>query len=272
MGVLNVTPDSFSDGGRYLDADAAVEHALRMAEEGADIIDVGGESTRPKGPAYGEGADPVSAGEELARIIPVIERFVRASPVPVSVDTMKAEVAREALKAGAVLVNDVSGFRADPLLPAAVAEAGAAAVVMHMKGTPKTTQSDTHYDDLFGEILGFLQDGLSTGERHGIERMIIDPGIGFGKTTKDNYRLIAGIGRFRKLGRPVLVGPSRKAFLGTVLNLPVGERLEGTLAAVAAAVLGGANIVRVHDVREVCRVVRVADEIRRSAEEEQAGE
>jgi dihydropteroate synthase len=263
MGVLNVTPDSFSDGGRYFDPDRAVDHALAMIGDGADIIDVGGESTRPRGAAYGGGADPVPANEELSRVLPVIERLAAATDAPISVDTYKAEVAREALRAGACIVNDISGFRMDEQMPAVVAAAGASAVVMHMQGTPRTMQLNPTYGDLFVEITAFLRDALERGRRAGIQQLFVDPGLGFGKTMGDNVRLIAGLQRFRDLGCPVVVGPSRKAFLGAILNLPVEQRLEGTLAAVAACVLRGAHVVRVHDVREARRVVLVADAVRR---------
>jgi dihydropteroate synthase len=264
MGVLNITPDSFSDGGRYFSPERAVEQAARMVDEGADFLDIGGESTRPKGRAYGEGAEPISAEEELKRIIPVIEKLSSLTDIPISVDTYKSGVAREALAAGAVVVNDISGFHFDPAMPDVVARSGASAVLMHMKGTPKTMQQDPEYRDLFGEIRGYLLEGLTLGERAGIRQMIIDPGIGFGKTLEHNLRLIAGLSFFESLGHPLLVGPSRKSFIGTILTLPVDERLEGTLASAVAAVLRGANIVRVHDVKSVRRATQVADAIRQA--------
>jgi dihydropteroate synthase len=241
-----------------------VERALAMIEEGADIIDVGGESTRPKGAAYGEGADPVGEEEELARVIPVIEAIVARSDVPVSIDTYKASVARQALAAGAVIVNDISGFHFDPAMPETVARAGASAVVMHIKGTPKTMQVNPVYGDLFGEISAYLSDALAKGRSHGVRQMMVDPGIGFGKSPADNFRLLAGLERLGSLGCPVLVGPSRKSFLGAPLGLPVGQRLEGTLAAITACVLRGAHLVRVHDVREARRATVVADAVRRA--------
>ncbi len=264
MGVLNITPDSFSDGGRYFSPERAVEQAARMVDEGADFLDIGGESTRPKGRAYGEGAEPISAEEELKRIIPVIEKLSSLTDIPISVDTYKSGVAREALAAGAVVVNDISGFHFDSAMPDVVAGSGASAVLMHMKGTPKTMQQDPEYRDLFGEIRGYLSEGLTLGERAGIRQMIIDPGIGFGKTLEHNLRLIAGLSFFESLGYPLLVGPSRKSFIGNILNLPVDERLEGTLASVVAAVLRGANVVRVHDVKSVRRATQVADAIRQA--------
>lgn len=266
MGVLNVTPDSFSDGGRFYGTDKAVQHALTMVEEGADIIDVGGESTRPKSQAYGEGAETVSVDEELRRVLPVIEQLIPLTSIPISIDTYKSAVAERALQAGAVIVNDISGFTFDLEMAAVVAKAGASAVLMHIKGTPKTMQENPHYDDLFGEIIEFLRQSLLLGEGVGIQQMIIDPGIGFGKRQIDNLQLIAGLSRFKSLGCPILIGPSRKTFIGTILNLPVEERLEGTLAAVVACILNGANIIRVHDVKEAKRAAMIADAV----EEQQA--
>ena len=269
MGVLNVTPDSFSDGGKYRDTERAVERAVEMVRQGADIVDVGGESTRPKSSSYGEGADPISAEEELHRVLPVIDRLRGLLDTPLSIDTTKAEVAEKALRAGAVMVNDVSGFHFDPRMPRVVAEAGASAVVMHTKGPPKTMQEELHYDNLFAQIGEYLREGLALGEGEGVRDMVIDPGIGFGKTPRDNLRLLVGLRRFRSLGRPIMVGPSRKSFLGAILDLPVEDRLEGTLAAVVAAILSGADIVRVHDVREVKRAAQVADALRETMQAEQ---
>jgi dihydropteroate synthase len=265
MGILNVTPDSFSDGGKYLDTEKAVGHALRMVEEGADIIDVGGASTRPRGKAYGEGAEEVDAKEELARVLPVIARLAGLTDVPISIDTYKSDVAEEALHAGAVIVNDISGFTFDPGMPKVVANAGASAVIMHIKGTPKTMQNNPTYDDLFGEILEFLRRGVAAGTNAGISQIMVDPGLGFGKRQQDNISLIAGLSKFAALGCPVLVGPSRKSFIGALLDLPIEERLEGTLAAVVACILNGASIVRVHDVKAAKRAALVADAIKKSA-------
>jgi dihydropteroate synthase len=265
MGILNVTPDSFSDGGKYLAPRQAVERALAMIDEGADFIDVGGESTRPKGNAYGKGADPVSVDEELARVIPVVEALAGRGEVPVSVDTYKSAVAARALGAGASIVNDISGFGFDPRMAETVAAAGATAVVMHIRGTPKTMQSNPVYDDLFGEIRTYLENALGAGRAKGISQMFVDPGIGFGKTAADNYRLLSGLHRFVDLGYPVLVGPSRKSFIGAETGLPVSGRLEGSLAAATAAVLSGAHVVRVHDVRETRRALAVADAVRRAS-------
>jgi dihydropteroate synthase len=265
MGVLNVTPDSFSDGGKYLAPDLALEHARSMIEEGADIIDVGGESTRPRGAAYGEGSEPVSGDDETRRVIPVIERLVRETNVPLSIDTYKSDVARRALDVGAVIVNDISGFHFDPAMAPVVAAAGATAVIMHIKGMPWTMPANPTYDDLFAEVMGYLREGLRIGGGAGIRQMIVDPGIGFGKRQEHNLQLIAGLRALRQLGCPVLVGPSRKAFIGSILDLPVDQRLEGTLAAIVAAVLNGANVIRVHDVREAKRAVMVADAIRQAS-------
>jgi len=265
MGVLNVTPDSFSDGGRYLEPERALERALEMAEEGADFIDIGGESSRPRGKAYGEGADPVPAEEELRRVIPVMRRLAGRVMLPLSIDTTKADVAARALDAGAVLVNDISGFRFDPAMAATVARAQASAVVMHMKGTPKNMQANPTYDDLFAEVETGLRASVEKGRQAGVRQIIVDPGLGFGKRLQDNLDLLRGLSRFHSLGCPVMVGPSRKAFLGELLNLPVEERLEGTLAAVVAAILNGAQIIRVHDVKQVRRAAVVADALRPSS-------
>jgi dihydropteroate synthase len=252
MGILNVTPDSFSDGGAHAGAAAAVEHGLRMAEDGADFIDVGGESTRP-------GALPVPEDEELRRVIPVIEALASAVRVPLSVDTRNAAVASRALDSGAVIVNDVSGLRHDPRMAGAIGSRGASAVVMHMRGTPSTMQDDPRYDDLAGEIMEFFRERLRAAAGAGIRQVILDPGIGFGKTVEHNLEILGRLREFSALGYPVMVGPSRKSFIGSILGLPVGERLEGTIGAAVAAAMNGANILRVHDVRAVARAVRVAE-------------
>lgn len=257
MGILNVTPDSFSDGGAFLSPDQALAHAERMAAEGADLIDIGGESSRP-------GAVPIPVQKELQRVIPVIERVAKAIPVPLSIDTTKAEVARRAVLSGATMINDISAMRADPAMPGVAAAADVPVVLMHMQGTPPTMQRRPAYRSLIDDIAEFFQDRLNVLGPMGIrkERVILDPGLGFGKTVEHNLEIIRSLDRFSRLGRPVLVGPSRKSFLGKVLDLPVGERLEGTAAAVTAAVLNGASMVRVHDVREMVRVVRTADSIK----------
>jgi len=264
-GILNVTPDSFSDGGRYFSADRAVEHALEMIDQGADFIDVGGESTRPKGRAYGEGAEPVAMDEEMRRVIPVIERLAPRIDIPISIDTYKSAVAERALQAGAVIVNDISGFTFDAALPSVVARAGASAVVMHTKGTPKTMQQNPSYDDLFGEISAFLADGVERARQAGVAQLIVDPGIGFGKKQEHNLQLINGLSRFGNLGCPILVSPSRKSFIGNILNLPVEERLEGSIASFVACIMNGAHIIRAHDVKEAKRAAMVADAIKRSS-------
>ena len=259
MGILNVTPDSFSDGGRYVGVSAALERAREMVNEGADIIDVGGESTRP-------GADPVPLEEELERVIPVIEAIKAELDVPISVDTYKAPVAEEALKAGAVMVNDVSGMRFSPDMARVVARYGAYGVVMHMKGTPRDMQKAPFYNDVVGEIKAFFLERLEYLVNQGVDKrkVILDPGIGFGKRLEDNLALVRGIPSFLELGCPLLLGPSRKSFIGRVLDLPVEERLEGTLAVVAIAVFLGATLVRVHDVMAARRAVDMAWALRGS--------
>ncbi len=259
MGILNVTPDSFSDGGRFVDPETAAKHALQMAADGADLIDVGGESTRP-------GSESVPADEEIRRVIPVIQRLVVDLPdVPISIDTRKHEVAAAALEAGASIVNDVSAG-ADQKMFDVVRGAGAALVLMHMKGEPQTMQEEPRYDDVLAEVHEFLRERIEAAEfaRIGSERLCVDPGIGFGKTLDHNLVLMRDIDALLDLGRPLLVGPSRKRFIGTLLDLPEDERVEGTAGAVAWLVGRGVHIVRVHDVKEVVRVVRVVDAIRRA--------
>ena len=259
MGVVNVTPDSFSDGGRYLGAEAAIAHGLALAEAGADLLDVGGESTRP-------GSLPVSPEAELARVLPVIEGLRARTSVPLSVDTTKAEVAREALRAGAHLINDITGFSADAELPRVVAEAGAACCLMHIQGTPATMQQAPRYDDLVEDVLAFLEAAVARAEAAGIarERILLDPGIGFGKTFEHNLYLLRRLNELRVLGLPLLVGTSRKGFLGRLAGgKPAAERLAATLGSVASmAALGGADVVRVHDVAEARDALAVADAIR----------
>ena len=262
MGVLNVTPDSFADGGRYFEPQPAIERALRMAEEGADIIDVGGESTRPAG-TYGAGAHPVSTEEEIRRTAPVIEAIASGTDLIISVDTTKAEVAHEALALGARIVNDISAMRFDSLMAETVARSGAAVVLMHMKGTPRTMQIKPMYDNLLREVIDFLDARRSAALDAGIapDRILIDPGLGFGKRNSHNFEILARLDEFHGLGCPLLVGPSRKKFTGAALDLPPGERLEGTLAAVGFSVAAGAHILRVHDVGAAVRAVRVAEQI-----------
>jgi len=258
MGVVNVTPDSFFDGGRYWDAEAAVAHAVRLVEEGADLLDVGAESTRP-------GADVVNEAEERRRAIPVVTAVAKAVTVPISIDTSKAAVARAALDAGAVLVNDVTALRGDPAMVDAVARTGAGIVLMHMQGTPRTMQQAPRYDDVVEDISTFFEERIRFALAHGIVRrqIILDPGIGFGKLLIHNLTLLAQLHRFIQFECPVLVGVSQKAFLGQVVNRPVQERQWATAAAVAMAVDRGAGILRVHDVRAMKDVVQVAAAISR---------
>ncbi len=256
MGVLNVTPDSFSDGGRYDQPEAAVEHALAMIEQGADLIDIGAESSRP-------GSNPVEEEEEIRRLLPVITAVCRQASVPVSVDTTKAGVARRALDAGAAIVNDISALRFDPLMGQVVTQAGAGLVLMHMQGTPKTMQRDPQYRDVVAEVRHFFVERMKAAEEVGIdpEQILLDPGFGFGKNVTHNLTLLTQLDQFAVLGRPIMAGVSRKAFLGQVLDRQVGERLMGTAAAVAVAVLRGARIVRVHDVGPMRDVVRMVEAI-----------
>jgi dihydropteroate synthase len=255
MGILNVTPDSFSDGGRFLDVESAVDHAQRMQEEGADFIDVGGESSRP-------GSEPITVEEELRRTIPVIERLAAKLSVPISIDTYKSDVARRALAAGATIVNDISAMTMDPHIASVAAEYKATVVLMHMKGTPKNMQVNPTYSDVVQEVRSYLAARVEAARAAGISQVLIDPGIGFGKLLEHNLALMRGLGVLREIGVPVLVGPSRKSFLGTILNVPVDQRLEGTAAAVAVCILNGAHVVRVHDVQPMVRVARVADALK----------
>ena len=257
MGIVNVTPDSFSDGGRFLDARDAIEHGLRLAGEGADILDVGGESTRP-------GAAPVSDEDETERVLPVVEALAAKTSVPVSIDTSKASVAKAALDAGAQIVNDVSAARFDEAMLPLVAQRRAPIVLMHMLGDPRTMQKDPRYDDVVGDIAAFLDDRADIAIANGVdrERIVIDPGFGFGKTREHNLVLLQRLRELRSLGFPVLAGTSRKSFIGATLgDLPVGERLEGTAATVALAVASGASIVRVHDVLQMRRVVAMVEAV-----------
>jgi dihydropteroate synthase len=256
MGVLNITPDSFYDGGVYFDPARAVERGLELAADGADIIDVGGESTRP-------GADPVPAGEEQRRILPVIAALRKKTKALISVDTTKAEVAEAALASGADIINDISACRFDVRMLPVAARSGAGLILMHMKGTPKTMQIDPHYEDVVAEVKAFLRERIEAAESCGIqrERIIVDPGIGFGKTFEDNLTLLNSLASLAELGRPVLVGISRKSFIGNILNLEAQERLEGTIAAAVVSVISGASLLRVHDLRAVKRAVTVAETI-----------
>jgi len=252
MGIVNVTPDSFSDGGLFLDPEAAIAHGRALVEAGADVLDIGGESTRP-------GAAPVGAAEELRRVLPVIEGL--AGFAPVSIDTSKAEVAAAAIAAGAALVNDVTALRADPDMAAVCAGArpGVEVILMHMLGTPRTMQQDPHYDDVLAEVLECLLERVEAAVEAGVDRdgIWIDPGIGFGKTVEHNLALLRETARFTETGLPVLVGASRKAFIGQVDGSDEAHRVGGTIAACLAAMDGGAAMVRVHDVAQVVQAVRV---------------
>ena len=256
MGVLNVTPDSFSDGDKFMDADRAAAHARQMLADGADIVDVGGESTRP-------GSSPVPAEEEKKRVLPVIERLAGEADAIVSVDTTKAEVAEAAIRAGASMVNDVSGLRFDPAMADLIADRGVPVCIMHIQGTPKNMQRRPVYRDLMGEIIDYLEEGLAIAEKAGIlhEKIIVDPGIGFGKTAEHNLEILKRLKELKVLGRPIFVGTSRKSLIGNVLNLPVEERLEGTAATVAVSIANGADMIRVHDVKSMARVARMTDAI-----------
>ena len=270
MGVVNVTPDSFSDGGKFFTAEAAVAQGRKLAAEGADILDIGGESTRPF-------ADPVPVDVELERVIPVIEQLAAEISIPISIDTMKAEVARRAIKAGASIINDISALRFDPDLGAVAADCGAPLVLMHMLGSPKTMQLSPSYTDLIGDISDFLKDAMKRAEQHGNAKsnIIVDPGIGFGKTVSHNLLLIRQLQSFAPLDAPILVGPSRKSFIRKLLkdahsddippDMPIVEI--GTQAAVAAAVLCGAHIVRVHDVANTRATIRILDPMRAAQED-----
>ena len=256
MGVLNVTPDSFSDGGLFFNKEKAISHGLRMVEEGADIIDIGGESTRP-------GSKPLELEEELRRVIPVIEFIAKEVNVPISIDTYKSNVAQRAIEAGAEMINDISGLHFDPSLAQVAVKEDVPLVLMHIRGTPETMQKDVHYDSLFSEILQYLKDSIQRAESAGLDprQIIIDPGIGFGKTVEDNLLIIKNLYEFRILGKPILLGTSRKSFIGKILNAEAGDRLEGTLSSIAIGVLNGAHIIRSHDVLQAKKAIAVADAI-----------
>ncbi|MDO8885917.1 dihydropteroate synthase [Candidatus Oleimmundimicrobium sp.] len=254
MGILNITPDSFSDGGSYFKTETAVSRGIAMVEEGADIIDVGGESTRP-------GVESVSLEEELKRVIPVIERLACEINCPISIDTYKSEVAKKALEAGATIVNDISGFQMDKNMPKLVAKTGVPIIIMHMQGTPEMMQKNPHYECVMREIISFLREKAEVALKAGVQKdkIIIDPGIGFGKTREHNLEIMRKLPELKNLGYPILIGTSRKSFIGTTLNLPVEDRLEGTAATVAYSIVQGANIIRVHDVKEMVRVAKMTD-------------
>lgn len=260
MGVLNLTPDSFFDGRMFPEPEAAVQHAFRMEAEGADIIDLGGESTRP-------GAQAVPLKEEFRRVLPVLKRLSGRLKVPISIDTYKSEVAERCIQCGAEMVNDISGLYFDPRMKEIVARHQVPVIVMHMKGTPRDMQKDPQYRDLIGEILSFFRESISRADAAGVpaDKIIIDPGIGFGKSFAHNLDILKGLESFKVLGKPIMVGVSRKSFLGKILDLPVDERLEGSIAAALYAVLRGANIVRVHDVAATVRALRTVEAIQRAA-------
>ena len=254
MGIVNVTPDSFSDGGRYFETSRALSHAKALIDDGADILDIG-ESSRP-------GSDAVSAGEELRRVAPVVRALAGECGVPISIDTTKPEVAEECLRLGARIVNDIAGLR-DPEMIRVAARHNASAVIMHMRGTPKTMQIEPVYDDAIGEVRAFLAERVAAAKDAGVRDVAVDPGIGFGKTAAHNFEILRRLGEFESLNCPILVGPSRKSFLGSLEGHPdAGSRLEGTLAAAVIAAMNGAAVVRVHDVTACRRALQVADAVR----------
>ena len=258
MGIVNVTPDSFSDGGKFFSPEDAISHASKLISQGADIIDIGGESTRP-------GAEQVSETEELNRVIPVIEKIRDENPkILISIDTTKALVAEHAIEVGADIINDVSGFSFDNNMIETVARFNVPVIIMHMKGNPQNMQLNPEYKDVINEILDFFKKKIKVAIQSGINRrmIILDPGIGFGKTVEHNFELLSRLNEFNVLELPIMIGPSRKSFIGITLDLPPEDRIEGTAAAVAAGVMNGATIVRVHDVKSMKRVVKIIDKIR----------
>jgi dihydropteroate synthase len=260
MGILNITPDSFSDGGLYFEKEKAVAHGVRMFEEGADLLDVGGESTRP-------GSKPLGLEEELRRVIPVVESLAKVVDVPISIDTYKSPVAQRAIEAGAEIINDISGLNFDPAIVQVAVKEKVPLILMHMRGIPETMQKDVRYDSLFSEILNYLKESIIRAESGGVDpqQIIIDPGIGFGKTVEDNLKIIKNLTEFRVLGKPILLGTSRKTFIGKILNAGTGERLEGTLSSIAIAAFNGAHIIRCHEVLQAKRTTAIADAVRNAA-------
>jgi dihydropteroate synthase len=258
MGILNITPDSFYDGGRYYKPELAIRRAEEMAEEGADFIDIGAESTRP-------GAKPLTAKEEIARLKPILPQIRKRLEIPISCDTYKSEVADFALKEGCEIINDISAFRFDKKMANLLAKSNAYCILMHIKGRPRTMQKKPSYKDLMSEIYYYLKERIELARREGIEeeRIIVDPGIGFGKRLEDNYEIIRRLGELKGLGRPILLGPSRKSFIGLTLNLPPEERLEGSLSASVFATIQGVHILRVHDVLATKRAVMMAESIQK---------
>jgi dihydropteroate synthase len=259
MGVLNVTPDSFSDGGLFFDKKTAIAHGLKMVEEGADFIDIGGESTRP-------GSKPLGLDEELRRVIPVIESLAKEADAPISIDTYKSAVAKKAIEAGAQIINDISGLNLDPSLSQVAAKEDVPLVLMHIRGNPETMQKKIHYDSLFSEIIQYLRNSIQRAESAGVdpEQIIIDPGIGFGKTVEDNLLILKNLQEFKILGKPLLLGTSRKSFIGKILNADVTGRLEGTLSSIVVGALNGAHIIRCHDVLQAKRAIAITDAVRQA--------
>jgi len=258
MGILNVTPDSFFDGGKYFDKEKAIEHGIKMVEQGADIIDVGGESTRPY-------SKRISAQEEMDRVIPVIEELAKKVDVPISIDTYKSEVAKEAINAGASIINDISAFRFDPDMVKVAAEAKVPVVLMHMKGRPENMQDNPQYKNLMEEIISFLRQAKQYAVNNGIkeELIILDPGIGFGKRLEHNLEIIKSLARLSELNSPILIGPSNKAFIATVVGEDIEDRDTGTMATIACAIMNGAHIVRVHNVEKAVKTAKMVDAIKR---------
>jgi dihydropteroate synthase len=258
MGIVNVTPDSFSDGGQFYDPQVAISHAKQLVKEGADIVDIGGESTRP-------GSEAVSSEDELKRVIPVIKGIANEVAVPISIDTYKSEVAKAALDAGASIINDISAMRFDPAIADVAAECGVPLILMHMQGTPRDMQKDPEYKDVIGDIKDFLSERIDFAHSKGVSRdkIIIDPGIGFGKTLKNNYDILKRLNEFSTLGQPILIGTSRKSFIGMTLDVDVTERLIGSLATITMSIMNGVDMVRVHDVKESVQTVRMTDAIYR---------
>lgn len=256
MGIVNVTPDSFSDGGRFLDCEKAVEHALALVAQGAEILDVGGESTRP-------GAEPVAEQEELRRVVPVIEQLAGRIQLPISIDTVKPGVAQAALRAGASIVNDIAANRSDDTMWRVVAEAGAGYVCMHMQGSPQTMQAAPHYQDVVREVGEFFAERLQHLKAHGVkpEQVVLDPGIGFGKTLEHNLQLLANLGSLNQFTRPLMLGVSRKSFIGKVVAADASQRLPGSLACACLALQSGVQIIRTHDVTETIQAVRVMEAV-----------
>jgi dihydropteroate synthase len=255
MGILNITPDSFSDGGKYFESnvkiDKVIEDAIQMEQDGADFIDVGGESTRP-------GSESITIDEELERVIPVINQLKKKINIPISIDTYKHEVAEEALKAGAQIVNDISGFNFDEKLPEVTAKHNASCILMHIKGTPRDMQKNPNYENVVAEVYEYLKEGAEKAKSAGIKQIITDVGIGFGKNLQHNLTLIKNLSKFKELNYPILLGVSRKSFMDKIYTTPMNERLEGTIAANSIGIVNGANIIRVHDVLENKRASRIA--------------